>query len=115
MKRDYSLFIKDILEAIRLIEEFTADMDFEQFAADEKTKAAVINKIEIIGEAAKNISKDIRDRYKDLPWKSMARMSDKISHSYFGINYEIVWEVVKKRLPEIKPMLEKIFNDMERE
>jgi len=73
----------------------------------------VVWKIGIIGEAAKNIPKNIKDRHKELPWREMARMRDKISHFYFGVDYKIVWEVVSKRLPEIKPTVQKILEEME--
>ncbi|HCL81840.1 MAG: hypothetical protein A2077_05345 [Nitrospirae bacterium GWC2_46_6] len=112
MTRDFSLFIKDILEAINDIENFIGDIDFESFSSDRKTRVAVIHEIEIIGEAAKNIPKTIRDRYKELPWQDMAKMRDKISHFYFGVKYEIVWKVVKERLPEIKLAAEKILKDL---
>lgn len=112
MKRDYSLFLKDILQAITDIENFVSDMDFHAFYSDRKTRSAVAHQIEIIGEATKNVPKSIRDRYKELPWQDMAKMRDKISHFYFGINYEIVWKVVKERLPEIKSAVEKILKDL---
>jgi uncharacterized protein with HEPN domain len=113
MKRDFKLFIRDILEAIENIEDFIWKMDFNQFNSDEKTRSAVVWKIGIIGEAAKNIPKNIKDRHKELPWREMARMRDKISHFYFGVDYKIVWEVVSKRLPEIKPIIQKILEEME--
>ncbi len=112
MIRDFSLFIKDILEAINDIETFIGDMDFEAFSADRKTRAAVIHEIEIIGEAAKNIPKPVQVKYKELPWQDMAKMRDKISHFYFGVKYEIVWKVVKERLPEIKMATGKILKDL---
>ena len=90
MKRDFKLFIRDILEAIENIEDFIGKMDFNQFNSDEKTRSAVVWKIGIIGEAAKNIPKNIKDRHKELPWREMARMRDKISHFYFGVDYKIV-------------------------
>jgi len=113
MKRDFKLFIRDLLEAIENIEDFIGKMDFNQFNSDEKTRSAVVWKIGIIGEAAKNIPKNIKDRHKELPWREMARMRDKISHFYFGVDYKIVWEVVSKRLPEIKPTVQKILEEME--
>jgi len=112
MTRDYSLFIKDILEAINDIEDFIGDMNFEAFCSDRKTRTAVVHEIEIIGEAAKNIPKTLRDKYKGLPWKDMSKMRDKISHFYFGVKYEIVWKVVKERLPEIKSAIENILKDL---
>ncbi|MGQ9569802.1 MAG: HepT-like ribonuclease domain-containing protein [bacterium] len=115
MKRKDKLFIKDILQAIQNIEVFIGDMDIEEFYKDEKTKSAVVWEIHKIGEATKNVSKLMRDKYKEVPWRYMARMRDKIAHFYFGIDYEIVWDVVRKKLPEIKPIIGKILKDLERE
>jgi uncharacterized protein with HEPN domain len=116
MKRDYSLFLKDILQAIENIESFIGDMDFDAFFLDKKTRGAVVREIEVIGDASKNIPKDILDRHKELPWQDMARMRDKFSYVYFGLNYVIVWKVVKERLPEIKVsivnMLDEIAEDI---
>ena len=114
MKRDYKLFLKDILLSIDKIENFVDEMSFEEFMKDEKTKSAVIREIEVIGEATKNIPEVIRKRYKELPWKDMARMRDKIIHFYFGVDYEIVWKVVKDRLPDIKNLIKKIVSAQER-
>jgi len=67
MKRDYSLFVKDILNSIDKIESFIEGMDFEEFMKDEKTKSAVVREIEVIGEATKRIPDSIKKRYRDLP------------------------------------------------
>jgi len=115
MKRDYRIFTNDILECIGKIEKFVGDMNFEEFVRDEKTKSAVVRELEVIGEATKNIPKSIRERYKSVPWSQMAKTRDKIIHFYFGVDYEIVWKVVKKRLPEIKPSIEKVLKDLEKE
>jgi uncharacterized protein with HEPN domain len=87
-------------------------MDFEQFCADEKTKTAVVKKLEILGEAAKNIPKAIRNKQKGLPWTDMAKMRDKLSHEYFGVRYDIVWKVIIEKLPGIKHSIEKMLNDL---
>ena len=113
MKRDYRLFIEDILESIERIEEFVGNMDFEEFSRDDKTRSAVVRKLEIIGEASKNIPRRLKEKYGARPWSDMARMRDKIIHWYFGINYRIVWEVIKERLPQIKPVIQKMLKEME--
>ena len=110
--RKYSLFAEDILDAITWIERFTQDINFEQFLADEKTKTAVVKKLEILGEATKNIPKAIRDKHKELPWSDMAKMRDKLSHEYFGVRYNIVWKVVTEKLPTIKPGIKKMLNNL---
>ena len=111
MKRDYRLYIEDILDCIEKIYQFMDELNFDQFVKDDKTSSAVTRKLEIIGEATKNIPVDIRRKYKELPWSDMARMRDKIIHAYFGINYEIIWKVVKERLPEIEPVIRQIANN----
>ncbi len=113
MRRNYTLFLKDILDCIEKIDEFIAGMDFQQFNEDDKTRSAVVRKLEIIGEAVKNIPKEIRQRHREIPWVDMAGMRDKIAHFYFGIDYRIVWRVIKESLPEIKPSIQKILKEME--
>lgn len=110
MKRKSSFYIKDILDAITKIEEFTEGMGFEDFVADEKTSSAVIRKIEIIGEAAKQLPHEIRERFKEIPWQSMAKSRDKIIHFYHGIDYEIIWKIIKEDLPPLKHPLTQIYN-----
>ncbi|MCL5987074.1 MAG: DUF86 domain-containing protein [Actinobacteria bacterium] len=111
MKREYRLFLKDIVAAIGKIEEFIAGMDFDEFVTDDRTASAVIRKLEIIGEASKNIPDSIKRKYEVLPWKDMSRMRDKMSHAYFGVDYEIVWRVITERLPEIKPVISEILGE----
>lgn len=115
MKRDYRLFIKDITTAMESIERFVGDMTLEELKADEKTSSAVIRKFEIIGEAAKHIPPKIRDKHKDIQWKSMAGMRDRLIHAYFGIDYNLVWSAIKTEIPNLKPRLEKVLSNMEEE
>ena len=115
MTREYRLFVEDILDAIVSIEGFIAGMDYAQFYADDKTRSAVVWKIENIGEAAKNVPKQIKDKYKGLPWSDMAKMRDKVRHYYFGVDYAIVWEVIIRRFPDIKPEIEKIVANLRKD
>ena len=112
MTREWKFFVQDIYDAMQYIKEFVGTMTQKEFLADEKTRSAVAFKIENIGEASKNMPKEIKAKYKDLPWTEMARMRDKITHSYFGINYKVVWAVVKKELPAIEPAIAKILSDL---
>ena len=113
MKREYLFFLKDILDAIEKIEEFIDDMNFEEFIKDDKTVSAVIRKLEIIGEATKYLPAELRRKYPDLPWSSMAKLRDRLIHGYFVVDHEIVWNVIKKELPLLKPKLEKILKELE--
>jgi uncharacterized protein with HEPN domain len=115
MKREFIFFIRDIEEAIESILKFVGDMDFKSFCEDEKTQSAVVWKIAIIGEAAKNVPQSVRTKYKGTPWKSMAGIRDKITHFYFGLDYDVVWGVVKKELPGLKPQIERILQELEEE
>ena len=105
MKRDYKLFVKDILDAIEKIESFIKGMSFQEFVDDDKTASAVVRKLEVIGEASKNVPKFLKQQHGELPWSDMARMRDKVIHAYFGIDYEIIWKVIKEKLPQIKPFV----------
>lgn len=111
--RDCSLYLKDILAAIEAIEAFVEDMDFKSFKDDDKTNSAVIHKFEIIGEASKNVPDRIKEQYLSIPWKDMAGMRDRLIHFYFGIDYKLVWETIKNRIPAIKPLLFQILKDLE--
>lgn len=108
MKRDFTIYLKDILDSINFIEEFINAMSFDEFKKDEKTSSATVRKLEIIGEAAKHIPKEVIDANKEIPWKEMAGMRDKITHDYFGIDYNIIWNVIKNRLPDLKTKIRRV-------
>ncbi len=108
MKRNYIVYIKDILESIEKIEEYTKDIDFKEFSKDVKTQDSVIRRLEIIGEAVKNIPDNVRNKYPDIPWKNIAGLRDVLIHSYFGVNLKRTWNVVKKDIPELKENIKNI-------
>lgn len=108
MKRNYRLYLKDILSAMKAIEKFVEGMELKEFTKDDLISSAVIRKFEIIGEATKQISQDIKRRHPGVPWKEMAGMRDKLIHAYLGINYILVWDTVKQIIPQIKPLISDI-------
>ncbi len=88
-------------------------MSYEQFEADFRINFAVIRALEIIGEASKRLPDGLRVKYLEIPWKGMAGMRDRIIHGYDNMDYQIVWEVVKKDIPTIKPLVQKVLSDYE--
>ncbi len=106
--RDYTLYLKDILAAIQSIEQFVTGMSLEAFQADDKTVSAVTRKLEVIGEAAKQIPDGVRRDRPLVPWKEMAGMRDKLVHFYFGVDHPLVWRTIKERLPAIKPEIQEM-------
>jgi uncharacterized protein with HEPN domain len=107
-KRICRMYLDDILTAIERIFEYTQGFDFAGFKRDYKTVDAVIRNFEIIGEAAKNIPDNIKEQYPDVPWDEMYSLRNRISHAYFGIDYEIIWDIITNYLPENKLQIEKI-------
>lgn len=113
MSRHVSLYIRDILQSMSDAEEFIRGLSYEQFVADKKTFNAVARAIEVMGEAAKHVPAEIRNKYPAVPWKEMAGMRDKVIHFYFGLDQEAVWLVVNERIPALKPLIEQILRDLE--
>ncbi len=103
--RDHTLFIQDILLAIERIESFISGMDYDAFVEDDKTLSAVVRKLEIIGEAVKQLPESFTLQYPAIPWKQIAGMRDKLIHFYFGVDPLLVWQTVQNRLPELKAVM----------
>lgn len=113
MSLEFLDFIEDILDAIEKAEAMLSGVDFETFEDDYQLNFAVVRALEIIGEATKRLPESVRDQYSEIPWKDMAGMRDRIIHGYDAVNLRIVWDTVKKRIPEIKPKIQQILNDYE--
>jgi len=95
-------------------EEHVKGLSLDQFLKDSKTCDAVIQCIEVIGEATENIPDEIRNRYPSIPWRSMAGMRDKIIHGYFTVDFEEVWLTVKDDISRLKLLVKNVLNDIEK-
>ena len=113
-RRDYRDYLQDILDAVNDIESFVGDMSCQDFKKDKKTLNAVVRSIEIIGEASKNIPGALKAKHKELPWKQMTGMRDKLIHAYFGVDVETLWKAVKENIPPLRQLVRKMLHDIEK-
>ncbi len=101
MPRDSRVYLEDILEATRKIASYTAHLSQAAFLEDEKTFDAVVRNLEVIGEAVKKLPEDLRAQHPTVEWKKIAGLRDILIHEYFGLDSEIVWDIVKNKVPTL--------------
>jgi uncharacterized protein with HEPN domain len=109
-KRD-KIFIQHILESINLIEQYIEDKDQEDFLNIRQLQDSIIRRIEIIGEAVKNLTDDFKVKYNEISWREIAGMRDILIHQYFGIDLNLTWKTIKEDLPQLKENLNKILKN----
>ena len=112
MKREIRLFIEDILESIRLIEKYIGNLSKENLDNDQKLKDSIVRRLEIIGEAVKNVPNYFKEKYPEVPWKKIVGLRDIIIHAYFNLDLDLMWGVIKKDLPDLKEKILKIKKDL---
>lgn len=100
--------LSDIQQALHRITAYVGEMTYEEFIDDEKTQDAVIRNLEILGEATKNLSKELRSKHSAVPWRSIAGARDRLIHHYFGVNLDIVWQIITAELPRVASQIETI-------
>jgi len=108
MKRDYKLYLNDIKDCIKQIEEYLKNISEEEFKRNKMLQDAVIRRFEIIGEASRNIPRALKEKNKQVPWFDMSQFRDLVAHGYFEVSVNRVWKVFKDDLPIIKKAMEKI-------
>ncbi|MBF0537671.1 MAG: DUF86 domain-containing protein [Nitrospirae bacterium] len=110
--REYRDYINDIAEAIDDAISFVEGMTYGEFQKDRKTINAVLQSLEIIGEASRHIPKPVKDNAPNMPWSEMKGMSNRIAHEYFGIDNKVVWDVVKEDMPKLKPEIAELIRQV---
>lgn len=113
MEKSDNIFLIHILDSISKIEQYLDGIEKEEYDKNTLIQDGVIRQLEIIGEAAKNISSALRESNTQLPWQDMAGMRDKLIHHYFGIDTELVWETAKNDLPFLKSEIQNILDKIE--
>lgn len=113
MKKDPKIFLEHILQCIELIEEYVEGITKKQFLESVQLQDSIIRRIEIMGEAVKNIPKQVKDRYPDIAWKEIAGMRDILIHEYFGVDLGLTWKVATKDIHQLKNRMLKVKKDLE--
>lgn len=111
MARDEFVYLHHILDAINTVEGYLNGVDEKQFKTTQLLQDGTIRQIEIIGEAVRHVSKDIRKTYPEVPWQDIAGMRDKLIHAYFGVDIEKVWDTAQEDLPVLKEQVAGILKD----
>jgi len=107
-KRDYKLFLTDIRDCANRILGYTMDKSFGEFIENQMLIDAVVRNLEIIGEATKNLPDTIRQRYPQVEWRKIAGLRDIVIHEYFGIDYEILWDIIQNKIPDLVVKIQEV-------
>lgn len=106
--RDYKLYLDDILQAIDSINRYTKKLTHNKFKKNKLVIDATVRNLEIIGEAVKDIPAGIKEKYSEIEWKKIAGLRDILTHEYFGVDLDILWDIIKNRLPDLKKKISKL-------
>ncbi|MFN3179060.1 MAG: DUF86 domain-containing protein [Thermus sp.] len=111
-RRRLRLYVMDMLQAISRIERYLADLDRDAFLASDLHLDAVVRNLEIVGEAARHLPEELRDRYPEIPWRRVVGLRNVVAHQYFAVDPEVVWVVAKEQVPTLKNILQHILKEV---
>jgi uncharacterized protein with HEPN domain len=109
-RRPIELLLSDICQVIDRIEQYIEKLSFGAFSKDQKSVDAVVRNLEIIGEAASRLPDEFKEKYSEIEWHKVVGLRHRIVHEYFGIDLEIIWQILRKDLPELKHKIMQIMN-----
>ena len=112
IKRNYVMYLEDIISCMEKIELYVGELSYEDFTKNSLVFDAVIRNLEVIGEASKSIPEERVSNYPDISWRSMIGLRNILIHEYFGVDSEIVWEIIKSDLPRTKPLIIQMLNEL---
>jgi len=110
MSRDEIMYLQDIAQSCEKILRFTAGLTLSDLTQDEKAYDAVVRNLEIIGEAAKHIGEELRRQLSDIEWRKTAGLRDILSHAYFGIDNDILWDIIQNKVPQLAKVVSTFLN-----
>ncbi len=111
MLRDYKVYLDDIAQAVRKINSYVSALNQKQFSEDERTIDAVVRNLEVVGEAVKNLPDEIRKKHPEVDWKKIAGLRDILIHEYYGIDIEIIWDIITNKLPALAKQIGVMLRD----
>jgi uncharacterized protein with HEPN domain len=111
MSKEPKEFLRHINDECLYIISVSKDLKYEDLLSDETLKRAIVRSLEIIGEATKKIPADVKVKWNTIQWKNMAGMRDRLIHDYIGINYTIVWDVIKNKIPDMNKQISKLLSE----